>query len=93
MPRFAECIWPHEIHPMHMTLRFLVSICFQYLNVKETINTKSNIRAPTKLFVNCLPVKKTDVGSEPHLMIQGKEKNDLNGSLVEQVQQLVIHLQ
>lgn len=47
MPRFTECIWPHEIHPMYMTLRFLVSICFQNLNDNRivTSNTMEDYRA------------------------------------------------
>lgn len=34
MPGFSESILSHEVHPMHMTLRLLYSVCFQNLQAK-----------------------------------------------------------
>lgn len=41
MPRFTECIWALEIQPVHMTRRFLTSVCFH--NLKDHRNAKLNL--------------------------------------------------
>lgn len=94
MPRFTECIWALEIQPMHMTLRFLTSICFN--NLKDHRNTKlkfdCNVNQVPKV-VSIHEIHMEEVGYGPHSMIPEKGRSGSIECHFEQAQGLVNHPQ
>lgn len=96
MPRFAKRIRTHKIHPVHMALWLLGSICFQNLQYEHSLSIKKvgevgggggnrgreRDRAMAKFFYT---------RTKPHSMTPGKGRSDLFVSHVEWERDLVIH--